>query len=152
MLAERFHLVAHVESQPTDVYVLEVGKKGPKLQESTEPSGPVRAVGVRQVAAKAGTMDELAFHISIWVLHRPVINQTGLKGHYKFRLEYTDVNMDAGLAVPGSPASENQVSRSNSDAQSIFSAIEQQLGLKLIGRKIPLPVVIIDHAEPPTEN
>jgi len=152
MLAERFHLVVHVENRPTDVYVLEVGKKEPKLEESSEPPDHPRPAGPWGVHAKAGTMDDLAFYIANGVLRCPVLNKTGLTGHYRFRLDYASPNLDAGSAIPGAPAGENQAPRPTSDSAGVFNAIQEQLGLKLTARKMPVPVLIVDQAEPPTEN
>jgi len=75
-----------------------------------------------------------------------------LTGRYKFRLEYARPNLDAETAIPGATAAENQTPSPNSDAPSIFNAIQTQLGLRLTMRKMPMPILIVDQAEPPTEN
>ncbi len=151
MLAERFHLAVHVENRPTDVYVLEVAKNGPKLKESSDPPERARP-GPSAVFSKAGTIDDLASHIALWVLQTPVLNRTGLTGHYKYRLEYANPNLDARSPIPGEGAAGSESPPATSEAPAIFNAVREQLGLKLTLRKMPLPVLIVDRAEPPTEN
>jgi uncharacterized protein (TIGR03435 family) len=68
---------------------------------------------------------------------RPVIDQTGLKGRYDFTLEWTPDNVPPGDAT----------------APSLFTAVQEQLGLKLESRKAPVEIIIVDSAEKnPTEN
>jgi uncharacterized protein (TIGR03435 family) len=108
----------------------------------------VSPAGHQRLKANAATMDDLAFHIATWVLHTPVLNQTGLSGHYKFRLDYSSPDS----AIPAAPANQNQPVSPGLASGAVFSAVEQQLGLRLTARKMPVPVLIVDRAEPPTEN
>jgi uncharacterized protein (TIGR03435 family) len=152
MLSERFRLAVHVEDRPTDIYILEVGKNGPKIAKSTEPPDGIRAVLHGGLGSKSTTMDALAVWLAIWYVGRPVLNQTGLTGRYKLRMEFAPFRADDWSAMSGGPAIESQTQRPGSDLPDVFDAIQRQLGLKLTARRVPLPTVILDHAEPPTEN
>jgi uncharacterized protein (TIGR03435 family) len=79
---------------------------------------------------------------------RPVEDDTGLKGYYDFRLEWTPDESDS--APPGDSAS--APSPSDHAGPSIFTAIQEQLGLKLVPTKGPSEFLVIDHVERPTEN
>lgn len=73
---------------------------------------------------------------------RPVVDQSGLSGKYDFQLHWSRLrhSPDSNTPVP------------SSDAPDIFTAIQEQLGLQLVPRKVPVKFVVIDHIEPPTEN
>src|SRR5579883_151928 len=125
LLADRFHLVLHRETRPLQAYVIEVAKGGPKLekaktQESTTESGR----GVLKV--RGTTMDRFA-QVLARQMDLPVVNQTGLEGAFDFKLEWTPEN-----------------ERSKPDAgTSIFTAIQEQLGLRLRAQKAPVEVLVI---------
>lgn len=141
LLAERFHLRFHREQRETPVYALVVGKNGHKL--STEPlktcDGPIpklemRGQGGGNCQPKL-TMTQLAYELS-HVADRPVIDRTGLTGKFAYFLVYTP---------------ENAATQANS-APELFTAIQEQLGLKLEPTKAPFDVLVIDQLERPTEN
>jgi uncharacterized protein (TIGR03435 family) len=132
LLAQRFHLKTHRESKEMTVYALVVSRTGSKLQ-AVEP-GPSRFNMARgKISALNAPLASLADRLSQFV-DRPVIDMTGLKGAFTFTLEWTpDESPDAGA--------------------SIFSAIQEQLGLKLEARKAPIGVLVVDSADRlPTEN
>ena len=77
------------------------------------------------------------------LLDRPVMNSTDLEGHYDFKLEWTP---DSGPSAPdGEPMA-------TSLGPSLFTALQQQLGLRLEGTKGPVDVLVIDHLDKPSEN
>ena len=84
------------------------------------------------------TLAVLAFELS-WRLGRPVIDQTGLNGRYQLTLNWAE---DDGTS-PGT---------NTSNGPSLFTAIQEQLGLKLEATRGPVPVLVIDHAEKPSDN
>ena len=140
LLADRFQLRIHRETREVAAYALVVGKSGHKLKESTadEPGKNfVRTdgIGLHMVATK-GTMEYLASQLS-GSAGRPVVDRTGFTGFYAFTLDW----------IPATRTLEP-----DSDAPSMFTAIQEQLGLKLEPTKVPYPMLIIDHAEKPTEN
>jgi uncharacterized protein (TIGR03435 family) len=146
LLAERFKLAIHREQKEMAVYALVVAKNGPKLKEAKDE-------GASQVG---GDGDEIVFErasmgLLIGVLgrslDRPVIDDTRLKGLYNFRLGWADDSRPRpNTAAAGAPEA------IDSAAPSIFTALQERLGLKLESRKAPVDVLVIDHVERPSEN
>jgi uncharacterized protein (TIGR03435 family) len=133
LLAERFKLEFHRETRSLSGYQLVVGKKG-ILAKASEPETKASTNAKRGVIdAKACSMDRLAQRLSE-SLQVPVANTTGIAGGFDFKLEWSpdEAQRDGG--------------------PSIFTAIQEQLGLKLESRKFPAEVLIVDRAEKPTKN
>ena len=140
LLAERFKLKIHRETREVPVYALIVGKNGSKLKEST-PDAPVknfvRSDGAgMHMEATHGTMEQLARQLSN-TAGRPVVNRTGLPGYYAYQLNW----LPATRATPA-----------ESDTPVLFTAIQEQLGLKLEPARGPMEMIIIDSAEKPSGN
>jgi uncharacterized protein (TIGR03435 family) len=151
LLAERFALKVHEEKREMAAYVLTVGKDGPKLVKSTNPSGltgfTMGPLGVMH--AGSATTADLARVLQSGILDRPVIDETGLEGRWDFTLQWTpDETQFVGMPVrvPAAPADEANA------PPPLFTAIQEQLGLKLEAQKADVPVVVIDHAERPSPN
>ena len=146
LLAQRFELKLRQEQRELQVYVLRVARNGAKLKEagSGESEIGVKIRGVGHLTGMKASMEQLAETLSDVrlngraMLDRPVLDRTGLKGVYDFRLEWTPDPAPADGAAPGGP--------------SIFTAVEEQLGLKLETDKAPLNVFIIEHVEKASEN
>lgn len=140
LLADRFHLKAHVEQKNLPVYELVVARGGPKGKLSTEATkdGSMNWSADntdRSLTATSASMADLARILSDAV-HREVIDKTGLDGRAPLTLKWTsDEAADQGQPV-----------------LSIFTALEEQLGLKLVSSKGPVETLVIDHIEMPTEN
>jgi uncharacterized protein (TIGR03435 family) len=121
---------------------LVIGKSGPKLATSTkenDPGRPNAAFGGR-IASNRMSMQLLATLISRFE-RRTVVDMTGLKGNFEVHLEWTPDSQSTTIS-PDAPR-----------GASIFTAVQEQLGLKLESRKEPLDVLVVDHAEQvPTEN
>jgi bla regulator protein BlaR1 len=130
LLEGRFKLAVHRETRQFPVYALTVAGSGPKIQESKAGIGLLIAKG--QLISKGGQMGMLVDQLSRR-LGRPVLDQTGLTGNYDFMLQWRSEDQD-------------------SDAPSIFTAVGEQLGLKLESQQLPVDVLAIDHAEKPAEN
>jgi uncharacterized protein (TIGR03435 family) len=158
LLAERFGLVFHRETREMPVYMLVIGKSGSKLHEAkpgdTYPNGIKLANGpggagvMTMMGGPGGTFIVTAQGVPLSSFipqlsgnsGRPVLNKTGLTGIYDFTLTYAlDQNASAGAT-------------SDSTGPSIFTAIQEQLGLKLEPGKGPVEVIVIDHAEKPSGN
>jgi uncharacterized protein (TIGR03435 family) len=140
LLADRFQLRLHRESREMPVYALVVGKAGPKFKDSAQDA----TTGMRAkvtLATVASTFTKSDMNSLVRVLSsaadRPVLDQTGLTGFYDYKIEFA--------RDPAAAAAE-------SSAVSIFTAVQEQLGLKLESRKAPIEVLVIDHAERPSEN
>ena len=133
LLAERFKLAIHHEMKDFSGYTLVVAKNGPKLQASTGAAsqGYILPAGLR---APHASLDSLASML-MSPTGRPVVNETKIKGNYDIVLDYAA----AGAA--------------DSPLPSIFTALQEQLGLKLEPQKVPVEILVIDHVERvPTEN
>ncbi len=140
LLADRFQLKVHRDTQERPVYALVVGKNGPKLKESApNRESSVTAGGGRtaQITMANVTMERLAIQLSSG-LDRPVVDKTGLTGHYDVKLNW--IPEFAGPPPPGS------------DGVNIFTAVQEQLGLKLQPQKVPIEILVIDHVEKPSGN
>jgi len=153
LLAERFKLRFHRETKQLPVYALTVDKDGPKLQAraaSNAGEAWIEQTAVRflqmTLNAKVVTMDYFAFRLS-QLLDRPVINQTRLPGTFDFELAYTrepPPGMPENALINGQPV--------DTSGPTIFEAMRRQLGLKLESQKGPVEIIVVDHAEKPTEN
>jgi uncharacterized protein (TIGR03435 family) len=133
LLAERFKLATHRDTKETQGYALVAAKSGAKLKTSTNanpkpmilPNG-LRASGV-PIAALAGML--------ALVTRRPVVDESGITGTYDIKLDYAPA--DGG----------------DSSLPSLFTALQEQAGLKLEPRKLPVEILVIDHVERvPVEN
>ncbi len=150
LLADRFKLTFHRDKQELSVYALVVGKDGPKLTKSADPNGlpglMFRGPGV--LPARNATMADLAGVMQRVVLDRPVVDQTGLKGRFDFELKWTpDESQYGGRGIQVPPPVDN------ADAPpDLFTAIQEQIGLKLESTKAPVDVLVIDHVEKPSPN
>jgi uncharacterized protein (TIGR03435 family) len=141
VLAERFQLKVHTEVKELPIYELIAMKDGPKLKSSARDikDGNMN-IGwsdtTRSITAKSSTIENLASALATQI-HRTVIDKTGLTEHYDFELKWTPDDGSATQANYG---------------PGIFTAIQEQLGLKLQPAKGPVKTLIVDHAEMPSAN
>jgi uncharacterized protein (TIGR03435 family) len=143
LLAERFKLQLHKETRPAAGYALVVAKGGPKIK--AEEPGQSRTNGrPGHLEATKVTLQKLA-DVLAKLTGQPVANETGLTGSFSFTLEWTpDETQRFGIA-PDSPTAPS--------GATLFSALQEQLGLKLEGRKTAVEVLVVDRIErTPTEN
>jgi uncharacterized protein (TIGR03435 family) len=143
LLADRFKLKVHREMREMNVYALVAGKNGPKLKKSAtdaSPMGYMNVVGRNYHATRAkATMDDVVQAITNSFLDRPVLDQTGLTGTYNLDLIYTpEIRSNRGEPDP------NDIS--------IFTAVQEQLGLKLEPHKASIEVLVVDSVQTPSEN
>jgi uncharacterized protein (TIGR03435 family) len=139
LLKERFHLELHREMREMPVFDMVVAKGGLKMELSTPehrfPQPPPNPGGSMNVGA--GTMPQIAQRLS-GAAGRTVLDKTGLDGVYGFLVIFTPMN--ATNPPEGAPPD-------------FFTAVEQQLGLKLQPNKEPIEVLVVDHADrTPTDN
>jgi uncharacterized protein (TIGR03435 family) len=139
LLAERFKLAAHHETKEMPVYALVVSKSGPKLKEATDEGATQIAPAGRETAFERVSMPTLAGVVARSV-DLPVFDETGLKGLYNFRLAWENDSRP------------KPDSTDLNDAPSIFTALQEQLGLKLEPRKAPIDVLVVDYLEKPSGN
>jgi uncharacterized protein (TIGR03435 family) len=151
LMADRFKLTFHREKRELSVYAIEVGKTGPKLTKSAgTPNRPastsIRFDGAYPVLpATNATIADLADFLQAVVTDRPVLDETGLRERYDFTLKWTPDQFQFGGSGGQPPAVD-------AEAPDLFTAVQQQLGLKLESTKAPVEVLVIDHIERPSEN
>ena len=153
LIEDRFQIKLHRETKEMPVYTLVAGKNGPKLQANAGEPGPRMQMGRGQLIGKKVPMTMLVQQLS-QQLGRPVVDKTDLKGEYDFKLVWTPQPGEGGamFAPPGGPGGPEGPPLSDPDGPSIFSAIQEQLGLKLESEKGPVEILVLDRVEKPTEN
>jgi uncharacterized protein (TIGR03435 family) len=134
LLEQRFHLVTHTEKKEAPGYILVEAKGGAKLKASNDHGEPHFQVWGQGLTGHNGTVMTLATILET-PTGRPVIDKTGIQGAYDFDLRYSSV------------------AESDPDLPSVFTALQEQLGLKLESQKVPIEALVIDHVDKvPTEN
>jgi len=148
LLSERFGMKAHQERRTLTTYTLEVAKGGVKLSpgvldahlSSNIPQSRVNMMGVGWMQAHNADMSLFAKTIGSQAEldGRTVVDQTGLKGKYDFTLKWTPATL----------------TRNDDDAPSpsLFTALQEQLGLRLTTKKNPVDVLVVDFVEKPSAN
>jgi uncharacterized protein (TIGR03435 family) len=150
LLADRFKLTFHREQKEFSIYELEVAKGGPKLKPSTAPpDDPPQLISTvypqRMVLpARNVTMSDLTSLMQRAMLDRPVVDKTGLTGKYDFDLEWAPDETQFGGEVPTAPT--------DAPSPPLFTAIQQQLGLRLEATRGPIEALVVDTAERPSAN
>jgi uncharacterized protein (TIGR03435 family) len=151
LLADRFQLQFHREQKELPIYAIQIGKNGPKLTKSeSDPHGP-QSLAFRggNLPARNASMAEFAAALQRAVLDRPVIDQTGLEGKWDFVLKWTpDGNQFANLGGPPRTFPDGYPD----DTPDLVTAMQNQLGLKLIATKAMVDVIVVDRAEKPGAN
>ncbi|MGA7155809.1 MAG: TIGR03435 family protein [Acidobacteriaceae bacterium] len=139
LLADRFKLKAHFETREMPLYELRIAKAGPALKENPDTNKGAAAVGSSRIRGTAVPMYVLCNLLENVpdIGGRVIIDKTGLAGNYDINLKWTP------LEFTPNP---------NAESISLFTAIEEQLGLKLVPTRGPGQVLIIDHIERPTAN
>ena len=157
LLTDRFQLQVHAEKQQLAVYALTVASGGVKLHKSDAPSDAPSGYGfpdmvpVTQMKVMHMTMVAFTSALQRTVLDRPVIDETGLRERYDFVLQWTPDESQfiplqgTGVHVPAASGDANA-------PPGLFTAIQNQLGLKLEAKKSMADVIIIDRVEKPSEN
>lgn len=145
LLSMRFHLEFHWETRETQVYALTATKKV-RMQASESDTQPMLRPQGAVLYVQHVSMTDFARFLTIartrFGLDLPILNETGLTGTYDFTLNFArPVSLDPLSERTGTPVD-----------PPILGAVEDQLGLKLVSRKAPVSVLVVDHAERPQEN
>jgi bla regulator protein blaR1 len=153
LLEDRFRLRTHAESRKMPVYELAVDSKGSKLPRVKDSeTEPVVRVATGSIQLTKATPATFASQLS-YALGQPVIDKTGLSGEFDFALEWTpETGEDGGPTTAGLPPGAKVQPASTPDGPSIFTAIPEQLGLRLKSARGPVEVTVIDAAQMPTAN
>lgn len=150
LLADRFKLTFHRQPKVMSIYELEVDRDGPRMKPSAEPvDAPPALISTVYpdhitLPARNASMSDFVSLLQRAVLDRPVVDKTGLTGRYDFDLTWAPDASQFGGEVPVAPA----------DATSpvFFTAIREQLGLRLEATKGPAEVLVIDSVQQPSPN
>jgi uncharacterized protein (TIGR03435 family) len=151
LLADRFKLTFHREKKELPAYVLVLESTSLKVAKSDDDSssGPGFSFrGFGKVVVTNSTIADFVHMLQVLVLDRPVVDQTGLTGRYNFTLTWTpdDSQYFRTGMKPVRPSA-------TADAPpDLFTAINQQMGMKLHTAKVPVDVLVIDHVEKPSAN
>jgi len=180
LLIERFGLVFHREMKDLPAYELLIARNGPKLKRSVEnPDAKERTVdeirklgtdqnglpklpegrplhmfmfgpnGHKEIAATQQTTRDICTEVEV-DLGRPCVDHTGLTGKYDYALAFSLPGGPPGIRLPFPPAPADAPS---DPAPTLLTALQQELGLKLEEKKLPIELLVIDHLERnPTEN
>jgi uncharacterized protein (TIGR03435 family) len=140
LLAERFKLVLHEETRTMPAYVLEVAKNGPKLEKTTEGESNTNTSNNKLGTTINARYTDMATFARVLAREAelPVVNQTGLQGIFNFKLHWVKEPTQPAGGEPAGP--------------SLFTALQEQLGLRLRSQKAPIKTLIIDQVEKPSEN
>jgi uncharacterized protein (TIGR03435 family) len=151
LLTERFKLAFHREAKEFSIYELQVAKGGPKLKVSAAKADvpPVVGPGVvyPQKIDLPGRNASMADFVAVMqraILDRPVVDKTGLTGRYDFNLVWAPDETQFGGEVP--------VASAEAPNPPLFTAMQEQLGLKLEATRGPVQALVVDKAERPLVN
>ncbi len=154
LLTERFKLTFHHDKRELSVYVITVASGGPKMAKSTSPPNDPSAFFFRalgDLTVRNQSMTDFATWMQSGVMDKPVVNQTELPDKYDFQLKWTPDESQfgqfrgTGAIVP--PPTDDPKAPPN-----LYTAMQEQLGLKMGPGKVPDDVIVIDHVEKPSEN
>jgi uncharacterized protein (TIGR03435 family) len=153
LLADRFGLVVHSETQEKGGYALVVGRNGPKLPPPVDDPSVMFSrtpSGDRTLQAPNLSMARFADTLSS-ALGAIVVDRTGIEGQYDVSFQWTpDPNSEPRMTKSGEPAPPPPVDAV--PGPTIFTALQEKLGLKLEARKVPVQVIVIEQAKRPSEN
>jgi len=168
LLADRFNLKFHHETKELPTYALVIAKGGPKINEAKSgdtytngikgPNGAMGAGGMQmgrgKITGQGVPIAMLVETLSRQGLDRTVLDRTGLTGKYDFILQWTPD--DSPPPMPSGPGGGQPQSGGatslDAGGPSLFTALQEQLGLKLESQKSQTDVIVIDHIERPSEN
>jgi uncharacterized protein (TIGR03435 family) len=149
LLVDRFSLKFHRQGKEFAIYELTVGKSGSKLKPAAKPDAPPELIGVVypgkiEVPAKSVTMNDFVAMLQRATLDRPTVNKTGLEGKYDFTLDWAPDETQYGGEIAKAP--------DDAPVPPLFTAMQEQLGLKLTATHGMVSAMVVDTANKPVEN
>ena len=152
MMADRYKLAFHKDKKELSVYVLSVSKAGAKLTKNDSAPNGLPGLffqgGLGRLNVRNALMSDFTGLMQSVVLDRPVVDQTGLTGRFDFTLNWTpDDSQFGGMGAKIPPPTDSADAPPN-----LYTAIQEQIGLKLEATKAPADVMVIDHVEKPSAN
>jgi uncharacterized protein (TIGR03435 family) len=151
LIVDRYKVKFHHETRELPVFALAIAKDGPKNLAENTSGGSLPGMFFRgtpggiMLPANNATMKDFTGLLQEVVLDKPVVDQTGLKGRYDFTLKWAPDESQFGGHVP--PPSE-----ATDAPPSLFTAVQEQIGMKIDSTKAMVDVLVIDHVEKPTAN
>jgi len=152
LLADRFKLAVHNDKKDLPAYVITVGPRGPKLTQNTSNPNGLPGLffkGLGNLVTTNATMTDFAGLLQSAVLDRPVVNKTDIQGKFDFTLNWTPDDSQFRSFGPRPPA---PATPDPNAPPGLFTAIQEQLGLKLDPGTAAVDVIVIDKVEKPSEN
>jgi uncharacterized protein (TIGR03435 family) len=156
LLADRFQLKVHRETRQVPIYAMVVAKNGPRLRKATLEEKECLGIPIgyaacqerflggmrRGIRALAVDMSDLAQYLSGYA-DRPIVDQTGIQGLFEIK---------TGAWSPDQPVATGDQAAEPASLPTLFTMLQEDLGLKLEPRRGPLEIVVVDRAEKPAEN
>ncbi|QOY87389.1 M56 family metallopeptidase [Paludibaculum fermentans] len=149
LLSDRFHLRVRTEAKEMPIFALVAAKSGAKLRESQSAGQPEMKSGHGQYTGMRVSLEQFARFLSEGQTGRPVVDMTDLKGVFDIHLQWSP---DPGQSLSALDATNATPPPADSGGVTIFTALQQQLGLKLEGRKSPSDCLFVVSADLPSEN
>lgn len=148
LLKERFSLKIHRETELRPVYILTVSKAGPKFKLSDKAATNLY-VSANSISMQRGNIAQMTGVLAT-ALGRPVVDRTGLTGLYDLSVQWDDAPVREG-GLPGAGVSV-PIASVGGEHGSIFTAVQDQLGLRLESGRAPVEMIVVDGVEPPSVN
>lgn len=158
LLVDSFAMKTHTENREVTVYVLTLAGKKSKMTRADEaerslckPDNKARGLAstpTKAMSCKNTTMAELAVHLPQWAglyIDHPMVDGTGLQGGWDFLLGWTPKTMMPAVPLPGTNLAPGETAAPG--GITVFEAIKQELGLKLVKQKRSIPVIVVDHVD-----
>jgi len=156
LLADRFKLTFHHEQRELSAYIVTLAPGGPKFKATTAaPNDPPGFMfrGLGDLMVRNMDMKEFVEGMQSAVMDKPVIDQTGLTEKYDFNLKWTpDDSQFAAFRGAGAPPPPTPPADEANAPPSLYTAVQEQIGLKMGPGKAPDDVIVIDHVEKPSAN
>ncbi|MEZ2347285.1 TIGR03435 family protein [Terriglobus sp. RCC_193] len=148
LLHDRFHLAFHRVSKVFSIYEITVAKGGIQFDTTGAPNRDPMVTSVvypdhLEMPARNASMDDLARVMQRAILDRPVVNKTGLTGHYDFALDWAPDETQFGGAIP---------TPQDSKSPPLLVAMREQLGLEMKATRGPIDTLVIDKADKPESD
>jgi uncharacterized protein (TIGR03435 family) len=155
LLVDRFRLTFHREQKELPIYTLTVASSGSKMKKSDGPPSDGRPALVFRLfperrallPVRDATMAEFASVLQHGPFDRPVVDKTALAGRYDFDLDWAPGEGEFGGMMSARPPLPDDSSKPD-----LFTAVQQQLGLRLLATRGPVQTFVVDRAERPSEN
>jgi uncharacterized protein (TIGR03435 family) len=158
LLVDNFEMKTHVENREVTVYVLTVLGKKPKMAAANDAERSLckpdnkaprsASTPMKAMSCKNTRMAEFAVRLPQWAglyIDHPIVDGTGLQGGWDFDLSWTPKTMMPAVPSPGTNIAPAEMAVPG--GITVFEAIKQELGLKLVKQKRPIPVIVVDHVD-----